>query len=305
MQIDVYAVLQRVRNLIGTKETLTSTFGRWNLERSDLIWALGSLCAIHRIPFDVQLLLRQFTPPYTTDTLIHAARELGFKIKLTRNTPENLIDVTTPCLAMMKPAKNIDDSDIEDTQEPANPDNEDSDSDQQESVQLPDGGLAILSDIDPNRVVLFESNTNTPKEVGVEEFAERYFGSVFLIAKKPEEARDPDAVGAEKEFGFSWFVPELLKHRSVWRDVLLASLVIQLLALGVPLFTQAIIDKVIVHRTESTLVVIAFGMAVFMVFSTLLTWIRQYLVLHTGNRVDAVLASEVFTHLFKSIARRV
>jgi subfamily B ATP-binding cassette protein HlyB/CyaB len=54
----------------------------------------------------------------------------------------------------------------------------------------------------------------------------------------------------------------------------------------------------VVHRTESTLIVIAIGLAVFMIFSALLTWVRQYLVLHTGNRVDAVLGSSVFEHLF-------
>ena len=36
-----------------------------------------------------------------------------------------------------------------------------------------------------------------------------------------------------------------------------------------------------------------------MVFSALLGWVRQYLVLHTGNRVDAVLGAAVFEHLFK------
>jgi subfamily B ATP-binding cassette protein HlyB/CyaB len=38
---------------------------------------------------------------------------------------------------------------------------------------------------------------------------------------------------------------------------------------------------------------------VFMLFSALLTWVRQYLVLHTGNRIDAVLGAAVFEHLFK------
>lgn len=85
----------------------------------------------------------------------------------------------------------------------------------------------------------------------------------------------------------------------MWRDVLIASLIIQLLALGTPLFTQVVIDKVVVHRTESTLIVIAIGLGVFMLFSALLSWVRQYLVLHTGNRVDAVLGSAVFEHLFK------
>jgi ATP-binding cassette, subfamily B, bacterial HlyB/CyaB len=39
-------------------------------------------------------------------------------------------------------------------------------------------------------------------------------------------------------FGFRWFVPELLRHKAIWRDVLLASLAIQLMALATPIFTQ-------------------------------------------------------------------
>ena len=55
----------------------------------------------------------------------------------------------------------------------------------------------------------------------------RYLGVVFLVAKEPSPVLDPDGVGRATRFGFRWFVPDLLKHRKVWRDVLLASLVIQ------------------------------------------------------------------------------
>ena len=84
-------------------------------------------------------------------------------------------------------------------------------------------------------------------------------------------------------------MPELLKHHRIWRDVVLPSLAIQVLAIATPLFTQVIINKVVVHRTTSTLIAIAMAMAMFIVFSSAMTWVRQYLVLHTGNRVDAVL----------------
>src|SRR5690606_33636642 len=96
-----------------------------------------------------------------------------------------------------------------------------------------------------------------------------------------------------------WFVPELLKHKAIWRDVLLASLAIQLVGLATPLFTQAIIDKVIVHQTQNTLLVLGVGLLMFMVFTSCMTWLRQYLVLHTGNRIDAVLGSEVFRHMLR------
>src|SRR5204862_4884338 len=48
---------------------------------------------------------------------------------------------------------------------------------------------------------------------------------------------------------------------------------------------------------QSTLIVIAVALAMFMVFNAGMSWLRQYMVLHTGNRVDAVLGSQVFRHL--------
>jgi len=38
----------------------------------DLIWALGSFCALHSKPFDPSLVTQQFPPPQGTDTLIRA-----------------------------------------------------------------------------------------------------------------------------------------------------------------------------------------------------------------------------------------
>jgi subfamily B ATP-binding cassette protein HlyB/CyaB len=81
--------------------------------------------------------------------------------------------------------------------------------------------------------------------------------------------------------------------------VLATSLVIQLLALATPLMTQVVVDKVVVHHTQSTLVVVAIALFFAMAFSAGMSWIRQYLVLHTGNRVDAVLGTQVFEHLFR------
>ena len=75
---------------------------------------------------------------------------------------------------------------------------------------------------------------------------------------------DDKEVAASGEFGFSWFIPELLKYKAIWRDVLLASLAIQLVGLAAPLCTQVIIDKVVVHQTLNTLVVIAIALSIFL-----------------------------------------
>lgn len=102
-----------------------------------------------------------------------------------------------------------------------------------------------------------------------------------------------------RRFGFRWFVPALARHRNIWRDVLLASLFLQVAGLATPLFTQVVVDKVIVHHTHGTLLAVSLGLCVFLLFNAAMTWLRQYLVLHTGNRVDAVLAREVLRHLLR------
>jgi subfamily B ATP-binding cassette protein HlyB/CyaB len=79
--------------------------------------------------------------------------------------------------------------------------------------------------------------------------------------------------------------------------VLLASLTIQLVGLAVPVCTQIIIDKVVVHHTVSTLEVIGVALFMFLIFNAAMGWMRQYLVLHTGNRIDATLGHKVFSHL--------
>jgi subfamily B ATP-binding cassette protein HlyB/CyaB len=279
------------------------SFGNWGIDPSHLVWALGSLSALNRLPFDPELLLKQFPPPHTAETLVHAARALGFRIKAMQCDVAKLTDAVLPCLAVMDDQKTADRGvpTSKSAQEESSESQEEPDSlEQSEKEESPSHRLVLIHSIAQEKVIFFEAGTNTPSESPVAEFANNYSGTVFLARPERPGVNDPDVATKEKgKFGFRWFVPELLKHKKIWRDVLTASLVIQLLALAMPLFTQTIIDKVIVHQTQNTLIVIAIGMAVFMIFSAILTWVRQYLVLHTGNRVDAVLASTVFEHLFK------
>jgi subfamily B ATP-binding cassette protein HlyB/CyaB len=234
----------------------------------DLVWALGSCCALAGKPFDPQLVLQQNPPPHSCATLVSAARSLGFRARSERVALDRLHAERGNVVLLHRPEEG----------QPA---------------------LGLLVQVEGSLVTWIPAGSREPVTEDLSAFAPRYAGEVVQVQRQPEAATDPDQAPAGTGFGFRWFVPELLKHRKVWRDVLAASLVLQLLALGLPLFTQAIIDKVIVHQTESTLIAIAVGMAIFMVATAVLTWVRQYLVLHTGNRVDAVLAATVFDHLFK------
>ena len=244
------------------------------IPRQELLWALGSICALRQRPFAAELVEREFPPPCSFATLISAGRAVGLRVKHVALVPGRIERMVFPLVIALR-------------------------------VPLTDVGLpppptlGIVTAAADGRVVLFRGGSSSPETLTQTEFAAAVGSDAWLMAPESQPIADPDSAGTMRHFGFGWFVPELLKHKRVWRDVLLASLALQLIALATPLFTQAIIDKVIVHRTQSTLIAIAVAMAIFTVFSSLLTWVRQYLVLHTGNRVDAVLGAAVWEHLLK------
>jgi subfamily B ATP-binding cassette protein HlyB/CyaB len=236
---------------------------------ADLFWALGSACNLQRMPFDASLLARAYPPPHTVGTLVDALQALGCHTEMLHRHVRELASMPMPCLVMLGTARESDEAD-------ARP--------------------ALVVRADAERVLYFAAGANTPTVASHVEFSARHLGAVLRFQSPTPSAADIDAVVPQR-FGFRWFVPEIMRHAKVWREVLLASLVLQLLALALPLLSQVIIDKVIVHRATSSLAVIAGALVAIVAFSSVIGWIRQYLVLHTGNRVDAVLGAAVFRHL--------
>ena len=103
----------------------------------------------------------------------------------------------------------------------------------------------------------------------------------------------------EVKFGFKWFFNEIFKYKKIIGQVLLGSFVVQLFGLVTPLFTQVILDKVLVNRTIATLDVLAVAFIVVAVFELLLNLSRNYIFIHTTNKIDAKLGAKLFKHLFR------
>ncbi len=79
---------------------------------------------------------------------------------------------------------------------------------------------------------------------------------------------------------------------------MLGSFIVQLFGLITSLFTQVILDKVIVHRSMSTLNVLGISFVVVAIFEFLLNLTRNYIFMHTANKIDANLGAKLFRHLF-------
>ncbi len=250
----------------------------------DLLWLLGSLCRINRIPFDAALVSRQFPPPHSAATFTEAATALGFRVGRCAVATQGISGLAFPLVALLRgngSAGHSADAAGGEAPAPASP--------------------VLVVRADSERLLFFRNHGNAGETVAAAEFARHFEPDVLLLSHESGVSAPDDAseAPAAQRFGFRWFIPELLKHRSIWRDILFASLVLQLVGLATPLFTQVIIDKVVVHQTQSTLIAIAAGLLVFLVFNAFMTWLRQYLILHTGNRIDAVLGTQVFRHLLR------
>src|SRR5207237_10076786 len=73
-------------------------------------------------------------------------------------------------------------------------------------------------------------------------------------------------VDLARRFDITWFLGAIHKYRRLLGEVLVASFFLQLFALVSPLFFQVVIDKVLVHRSLSTLDVLAVGLVAIAVF---------------------------------------
>src|SRR3974377_258078 len=100
-----------------------------------------------------------------------------------------------------------------------------------------------------------------------------------------------------RRFDITWFFGAIHKYRRLLGEVLLASFFLQLFALVSPLFFQVVIDKVLVHRSMSTLDVLIIGLVAIAMFEAMLGGLRTYVFAHTTNRIDVELGARLFRHL--------
>lgn len=97
-----------------------------------------------------------------------------------------------------------------------------------------------------------------------------------------------------------WQFFELMKpHSLVMLEVLIASVFIQIFGLITPLFTQLILDRVVVQRSELTLTAVGLELLIFNLFRVAMTGLRQYLLDHTANRIDLALIVGFIRHTLR------
>jgi ATP-binding cassette, subfamily B, bacterial HlyB/CyaB len=119
----------------------------------------------------------------------------------------------------------------------------------------------------------------------------RFGGEVMLIGKSFGH------VAEDVGFSLSWFMPLIKRHKRPLIEMLTISFFVNLMALGYPLSFQIVIDKVLQHKSFSTLIIVIVALLLLAVFSGILSYMRQYLLQHTANRIDVELGAKLYSHM--------
>ncbi|MDQ1077739.1 peptidase domain-containing ABC transporter [Pseudoroseomonas cervicalis] len=127
--------------------------------------------------------------------------------------------------------------------------------------------------------------------VSRERFEAQWDGTLLLC--RPSRALTEE----NQPFGFRWFIPEILRHRSLFQGVAMAAIMANLISFAIPLLFQVLIDKVIAHHSYRSLGAIVAIFLLLVLFDGLFGYARQRLMLLASNKIDARLSSRTFRHL--------
>jgi subfamily B ATP-binding cassette protein HlyB/CyaB len=214
------------------------------------------------LPADYEQLVRAYPAGNYPDlALLRAAKGLTLKAKKTKGDVKRIDGMPLPAVVIMK-----------------------------------DGKYALAIKASAEKILLY-----LPEEIGdeparpnlmdVEAFKEGWTGEAVLLARK-FSIKD---VG--QKFGVTWFLPVMGRFKKLFGEVFVSSFFLQSFGLITPLFSQVIIDKVLVHKGLSTLDILVMGIFIINIFEWLLSFLRSYIFSHTTNRVDVILGAKLFKHL--------
>ncbi|MDN2482474.1 type I secretion system permease/ATPase [Vibrio agarivorans] len=161
---------------------------------------------------------------------------------------------------------------------------------------LKGGDACVLNSINNEKseaeVVNSESGL-APISIPLEDLQEQYSGRYFLVKKQFRyDERSPEVL---KTKDGHWFWSTLWQSKKIYRDVLIASIFINLFAIAAPMFTRIVYDKVVPNLAFETLWVLASGVFVIFFFDLFLKLLRSYFIDVAGKKSDILISSKLFS----------
>jgi subfamily B ATP-binding cassette protein HlyB/CyaB len=224
---------------------------------------LAVFARLHEYAADAEGLARRWDVRDDLDAarLPWCLQDLGFEARRRQGDPRALAKAPLPVLALMR-----------------------------------EGKTALVGQVGET-VLLQHGGSAAPETMPASDFAAAFLNA--WIEARPAVHATSAGSAPRDVFGVRWFWQAIGKYKTELGQVLLASFFVQILALITPLAFQVVIDKVLTHRSEATLVVMLVALAGVALFEAILGGLRHYLLSHTTGRVDVELGARLFRHLMR------
>ena len=139
----------------------------------------------------------------------------------------------------------------------------------------------VVYDVGPKWVRVADPAAGLRK-ISRDEFQKRWSGYAALFDYTDKFAEAPEGTG-----GIAWLKPFFSGYRTLFLQVFLLAGIVTLLQLIFPVFTQMVVDRVIVENDVGMLNIIVIGMLIALVFMVLSNLAQQYLLAFAAVRIDS------------------
>jgi ATP-binding cassette subfamily C protein LapB len=161
---------------------------------------------------------------------------------------------------------------------------------------LKGGDSCVLNSLNPEtqeaEITTLESGM-VPISISLPDLLQQYAGRYFLVKKQFRfDERSPEVLKTNQGH---WFWSTLWQSKRIYRDVFIASLLINIFAIAAPMFTRLVYDKVIPNLAFETLWVLASGVFVVFLFDFILKTLRNYFIDVAGKKSDILISSKLFS----------
>ena len=158
-------------------------------------------------------------------------------------------------------------------------------------VILQDNTACVLYQINPDTqeaTVYFPELEDTVTKISFEQLQQRYAGSIIYVQQRQFIADNQIKLDQDNKH---WFWKVIRANRSLYKDVLVAALFVNIFALCMPLFVMNIYDRVVPNHATDTLWVMCIGIFLVLCADFALKLIRSYFVDLSSSRSDIKLSA--------------